>query len=180
MNPTSLPPFEVVCEQFYPLIHRTLNKYRIRWEREEYMQVGRIALWEAYRNYDPGRGPFAALAVPYVEGRILHALKRQYRLPQVPFSSFQQDDEERAIDWPDPLAEQAFNRCEWEELLETLTEGLSEREQIVVREHLVQGIPMTELAQRYGVSGDTVKTWKKRALRKMRGKVEKICPPLGR
>jgi len=174
MDHPDLPPFEVICEQYKPLIMRTLNRYQVKKDREDYLQVGRIALWEAYAKYDARRGPFAALAVRYVRGRVLKALKQRAKGAAVPFSCCRSAKSDEEIEWPDPEAEQSFHSCEWQELIDLFRGALSDREQIILTEHLLNGVPLAELALRHRVSVETVKTWKKRALKKMRA----VCPPL--
>ncbi|MDQ0338521.1 DNA-directed RNA polymerase [Caldalkalibacillus uzonensis] len=168
-EPATLPPFEHIYDQFQPLLYSTLKKYHIYRDREDILQVGRLALWEAYVNYDPRQGAFAAYATRYVRGRILNYLNRTHKQAMtVPFSAIRTEDEEQEVEWPDPASEELYQSCEWQELLAMVAQLLSPREQLIFQEHLLHDMSLSDLAAREQVSVHTVKTWKKRALKKIR------------
>lgn len=59
---------------YMELVHTAVNRFRPRAdERDDYTQVGAIALIGAVERFDPSRGkPFASLAIPTIEGKIKH------------------------------------------------------------------------------------------------------------
>lgn len=169
-----LPPFEEVCAQFQPLFLNMLKKYGREPIREDLLQAGRMGLWEAYCKYDPAKGPFPSFAARYVRGRILQELHRQWGLGEVPMSTLVREEEEReAPAFPDPQSGERFSQVETLDLAERLGQMLSPRERIILEEHLLLGESLADLARRHGVSVETAKTWKKRAVKKMRA----ACPP---
>lgn len=172
---SDLPPFEEICNQFQPLLLNVLKRYGQAPFREDLLQAGRMGLWEAYCKYDPARGSFPSFAARYVRGRMLQELTRQCRFRDVPLSALAREDEKREeLPLPDPRSGEAFDRVELGELATLLGRSLSPRERIILEEHILAGVPLADLARRYGVSAETVKTWKKRAVKKMRA----ACPPL--
>lgn len=177
MSGQELACFEEVYEQYQPLIYGTLKKYAIYQHQEELLQEARLALWEAYAQFDPKRGPFAAYASKYVRGRVLRQLTIQNRHKHCyAFSQLVNEDEAGEWEWPDEEAEAAYLSCELAELLEEAAKRLSRRESLILKEHLIGDRPLQELAQREQVSIETVKTWKKRALKKLRAS---LSPYLG-
>ncbi|GGK28865.1 hypothetical protein GCM10010965_22140 [Caldalkalibacillus thermarum] len=169
MKQPPFPPFEEIYEQFQPLLYGTLKKFHIYQDREDVLQVGRLALWEAYLNYDPRQGPFAPYATRYVRGRILNYLNKEGKQSAVvPFSAIRTEDGEQEVEWRDETAVCPGEQFMWQELLAVMEGPLSPRERLILHEHLVNAVPLSELARRENVSIHTVKTWKKRALKKMR------------
>ncbi|MCM3322732.1 MULTISPECIES: sigma-70 family RNA polymerase sigma factor [Cytobacillus] len=69
--------FEVVLKSYEPMIFKIMRSLGIYREKEEYYQVGVIALWEAWERYDEGLGkPFISYAYACVRGKLLNELKR--------------------------------------------------------------------------------------------------------
>lgn len=164
-----LPPFEQIYREYHPLLYRTIKRLNAYQAREDLLQVGRLALWEAYRHYDPSRGPFPALAQVYVRGRMLNSLAQLSRWDSpLPFSSLSHDEEKRPWDRADPKAQGAFEQSELRLLLEEVWPQLSPREQLVITHQYWLDRPLAELAAQEQVSIHTVKTWRKMALQKIR------------
>lgn len=161
--------FTEVYEQYQPLIYGTLKKYSIYKNQEDALQEARLALWEAYANYDPRRGDFSAFAAKYVRGRVMSYLTKQNKHKHTySFSQLGAEDQEGEIDWKDPLAAEAYLSCELPDILKHAYAPLSAREKIILIEHILHERPLREIAQRESVSLETAKTWKKRALKKLR------------
>jgi RNA polymerase sigma-B factor len=56
-------------------------------EREDLEQVARLALWQAWRRFDPARGcRFSTFALPTVQGELLHYLRDQGPAVRIPRS----------------------------------------------------------------------------------------------
>lgn len=161
--------FEEVYEQYQPLLYGTLKRYAIYANQEDMLQEARLALWEAYIKFKPERGDFSAYAAKYVRGRVLRWLTKESRQNQTyTFSQLSPLEEDIELEWEDSRAEEAYLGCEWRELLSLASQGLSAREKLILEEHLLLERPLRELAEREQVSLETVKTWRKRALKKLR------------
>ncbi|UCZ52922.1 sigma-70 family RNA polymerase sigma factor [Bacillus shivajii] len=153
--------FEEVCESFMPLVYSLIKKWNLQRDYEEYEQVGRIALYEAWSKHDPEKGPFAAYAKSYVYGKIRHMITSKKRwgdhnVAMEPAdmtsiaTSVQESEEQRMMleDWLDRLE-------------------LKKRERQWAKEALIHGHKPKEIAEMYGVSINSVKYWRKQALKKL-------------
>lgn len=54
--------FDQVLEQYTPMIYSVMKKAKIYKNHEHYRHCATVALWEAWRKYDPTYGPFAPFA----------------------------------------------------------------------------------------------------------------------
>ncbi|NJP38353.1 sigma-70 family RNA polymerase sigma factor [Alkalicoccus luteus] len=150
--------FDDVLEQFTPMIKGCISRWRLYGELDEFEQIGRIALHEAWEKYDPESGPFAPLAKSYVYGRIQQELTRQNRRRE---RSVAMEHEHMLPDQQDT----AGLIC----LLSFIQSlPLSGREMEWLRLYVTEGSGPSEIAERLGVSVHTVKGWRKQALHKLR------------
>lgn len=69
--------FDQLLLQYEPLIHRVMNTLHVYRNKEEYYQVGLIALWEAERSFSEEKGAFLPYAYTVIRGRMLDFLKKQ-------------------------------------------------------------------------------------------------------
>ena len=152
--------FEKCCEEYMPIVKSLVRKWNLKWEQEDYIQIGRIALYDAWCKYDPKHGPFAPYAKSYVSGRLKKALCKQDRwrtqhvsiepviLSEMTPALRYDEDQILITDW--------LNRS-----------NLSDREKLWVKEALFHGYKPQEIAIIYGVNVETVKSWRKKALEKL-------------
>ncbi|WP_050179723.1 sigma-70 family RNA polymerase sigma factor [Domibacillus robiginosus] len=68
--------FEQLAKQYTPMIHRILQKLHIYKNKDEFVQVGMIALWEACERFDEAKGAFPPFAYSYIQGRIKSTLTK--------------------------------------------------------------------------------------------------------
>ncbi len=66
----------MLATQYTSMIHRFINKLHIYKNKEDYQQIGLIALWEAHTKFDNAKGAFPPYAYSYIQGRILNALTK--------------------------------------------------------------------------------------------------------
>ncbi|MGJ9383490.1 sigma-70 family RNA polymerase sigma factor [Salipaludibacillus sp. CF4.18] len=154
--------FEEICEQFMPMIYGLIRKWNLGMEKDEYIQTGRIALYEAWVRHDEQLGAFPAYAKSYVYGRIQQSLEKKERW-----------NSRHVATEPFIMSETSLLIVGKEEELLVLQDwlsrtSLSPREKEWVREALFYGIKPTEIAESRNVSVSTVKTWRKTALKKLR------------
>ncbi|MBM7097677.1 MULTISPECIES: sigma-70 family RNA polymerase sigma factor [Alteribacter] len=152
--------FEVVYEKYEPLIFSLLKKFRLHFDQEEYVQIARVALFHAWRRFDPDMGAFPAFAKRYIEGYLIRAIKKDRRL----------NDHCQLIE-PVLLEDVAphYKEESLQPVYEIMNEaGLSFRQKTWVEEAVIYECKPREIAARYKVSVDTVHTWRKGALKKLR------------
>jgi RNA polymerase sigma factor (sigma-70 family) len=155
--------FDIVLDQFMPMVFGAVKRWNLYREKEEFEQIGRIALFEAWQVYDPESGDFAPLAKSYVYGRIRQELTRRERFQSRYFAM-----EPELLANSDSLS---FNNTEAAVLLKDWIEkaGLTPREKDWASAYILEDMKPTDIAACYGVSVTTVKSWRKAALKKLRG-----------
>ncbi|MBB5174550.1 sigma-70 family RNA polymerase sigma factor [Texcoconibacillus texcoconensis] len=152
--------FADVCESYMPLVKSLVKKWHLHSDPDEFMQLGRIALYEAWCNFDPDHGSFAAYAKSYVHGKIKNELTKQSLL-----------SERYVATEPVVLSEVAPAVTEEERIiLEDWIEraNLTERERTWLREAVLYDHHPRDIAARLGVDVEKVKGWRKQTLKKLR------------
>ncbi|WP_261132504.1 sigma-70 family RNA polymerase sigma factor [Bacillus sp. Marseille-Q3570] len=149
-------PFEKVLENFDPLIKTMIRRYSYSLEFDESYQIGRIALWEAYERFDPDKGAFPAYAQRYLSGRFLQMLNRKCVTMIHAEERTLEDNYTFVVPYLDDL------------IVNDYLQNLSERERLYVDEIILKQGSMKELARIEGVSYETVRSWRKKALDKLR------------
>ena len=150
-----LPNFESIVELYEPLIKKFLTKYHLLTEFDEYRQIAWIALWEAYSLYDPKKGAFPAYASAMIRGHLLTEIKRRkqycdrYTLTEhIQDGAVTTEGEPPVLDIP--------------------LSALSDRERQWFKAAILEGLSTKDIADYYGVSQDTVRSWKKSAVKKLK------------
>lgn len=154
--------FEVVLEQFEPMISAAIRKCRIYKNHEHYRQTARIALWQAWEKYDHEQGDFAPYAFTCIRGSLLDELKKQNRYETRYYP--EQDD---VIEFFTPSSTKADLSCVLEELLNNITK----EEQNLLIDFYIQGYSYEELAIKYNASVSALKKRRIRILQKVRNKI---------
>ncbi|GEL07232.1 sigma-70 family RNA polymerase sigma factor [Salisediminibacterium halotolerans] len=157
--------YEETLEQYMPMIYKTIKRWNLWRNEDQYVQIGRIALYEAWQKYDEVKGDFAPLAQVYIHGRIRQELERSDRwtsrnvaVEPVTMTETAPSEEDQALD----------------ELLMTdwlLSTKLSARERLWLTEYVLYNLKPSEIAKKHNVGTETVKSWRKQALKKCRANV---------
>lgn len=150
--------FEQVLAQYEPMISHAIRKLNIYRDHEQYRQVGRIALWQAWERFDTKKGDFTPFAYRSIRGAMLDELKRETRF------------EERfmpAIN--DVLIDRlgAEEKREYEGLLEVIGQ-LEPREKAFIQWSFVEQCSLAECAERAGISVAGVKKRRERMMKRLR------------
>ncbi|WP_100374114.1 sigma-70 family RNA polymerase sigma factor [Bacillus sp. FJAT-45037] len=157
--------FEEILSQYEPLIKGQLKKLNLYRSHDHFYQIGVCALWEAYLKYEEGRGSFAAFAMYTVRGHMLMELRRQRTYDE----RFVLQDQQVSTDFVVPApSEDVINEHDPLAELAPYLHLLSERERLWVREAIIYEKKLSEIAAEQGVSKNTVSSWRKTALKKMR------------
>jgi len=172
---------EQICRDFQPLVEAVARRY-YGVSFEDACQEGYVALLQAIRFFDPLRGvPFAGFARMKVHGDVRSAMRREWtHTERTAHTRMEREGDEGAegMTPEDKLAlrtwrahpDEQYESIEWRELLTHA--GLTRREAYSIQEG-AKGRSSTEIAKEMGVSPETVKTWRKRALRKIRKALER-------
>jgi DNA-directed RNA polymerase len=133
---------------------------------DEFYQIGCLALWDAYQNFNPEKGKFSTYAISYIRGRMMVALSKESRYS------------ERHTYTGDELLEvvpTTYENIPLEtEILESYLVNLSDREKTWVQEAILLQKKTAEIANQYNVSAHTVRAWRKTALQKLRNNAAQL------
>lgn len=145
------------------MIHKIIHSLHIYKDFDQYFQLGLIALWETTEKFDEKQGKFESLAYSMIRGRMLEQLKKESTYANRftvsdSFTDFERNDERSEI----PLEK---------EILLSYCTGLSEKEYTWVQETFIRQKTISDIAKKENVKVETVKTWRKRALQKIRNNV---------
>jgi RNA polymerase sigma factor (sigma-70 family) len=153
--------FAALTSEFTPMIHHIIRSLSIYKNKEEYFQVGLIALWESYGKYNEEYGQFSNYAFTVIKGKILNELKQhhKYETHTKPFDSF-------ILEIKDPFSmhEEAFSI----DNILTYTDGLTLNQQRWLLQTYLENKTVTEIAEVYQVTTAAVKSWRRSALNKLR------------
>jgi len=145
-------------KEYSYLVDLVLNKLRLFINRDEYRQIGLIALWQALENYDVQQGKPEPYLYTKIRFRLLTELRHKYREMEYEVQDEQLflfiNQEDKALQM----------RLEMAQLLDTL----NEEERQLIEFIYYRGYKARELANYLGISEDTVKRRKKRILNKLR------------
>ncbi|MFC0469172.1 sigma-70 family RNA polymerase sigma factor [Halalkalibacter kiskunsagensis] len=158
--------FEEVLKMYQSIIKKQFVTLRLYKDYDEFYQIGCIALWNAYQNFNPEKGNFSAYAISYIRGRMMSALSKESIYSERHY--YASDEMLEAV--PSHLDEVPLES----EFLEAYMTNLSEREKTWVYEAILLQKKSAEIANQYGVSPHTVRTWRKGALKKLRQNAKHI------
>ena len=151
------PDFDALCLSFSPLIKKTIRYVGLQQDYQEAYQGGLIALWEAWRDFDPQKGFFPPYAKAKITGKLrtLATKTYQHRERFVTFSIGEEPSQEIEPSWEAFSFD--FEKCK-----------LSGKEKLWIKEYIQEGFNTEEIASRYHVSTHTVRSWKKGVKRKLK------------
>ncbi|MFD0049107.1 sigma-70 family RNA polymerase sigma factor [Actinomycetes bacterium NPDC127524] len=152
--------FTALCSQYTPMIHSIIRQLSIYKNKEDYFQIGLIALWEAEEKFSAEKGSFLSFAYSMVKGRILNELKKEARFDsRFTPASAELLNEVSAV-FHDRLLE--------EEILLTYCESLTAKQASWVLLSFKDNLTIQEIAEITGSSASAVKSWRKSALNKIK------------
>lgn len=156
--------FSKLADQYSPMIYKIISSLSIYKNKEEFFQIGLIALWEARTKFDPVKGSFLNFAYLMVKGRMLNELRKEHhydsRNTSFEIESF---DKLLARDEPFPI-----------ENLQSYCEGLTGNQARWLILTFQEERTQSEIASQLGVSVAAVKSWRKTALKKLRKKADEF------
>lgn len=154
--------FEEMAESYQPLIKKMIKHYSGGMTYDEAYQLGLIALWEASASFDPERGYFPAYAKFHLTRTFLTSIRKR----QLDVERYVSNDNLIAAapaassDHEDFLVETEVTRCR---------RCLTPREYTWLYLTVVKGLTPNDIANELSVSPHTVRSWKKSAIKKLRG-----------
>lgn len=161
--------FEQCLQQFEPMISATMRKLNVYRDFEQFRQVGRIALWQAWERFDQEKGAFAPYASRSIWGAMLDYMKSENR-----FSDYMiQTENEQLLDYIDLHGEVFSENSDerWDDI-EDVFPQLSKQDRLLVKWLYFDKLTQKECATRIGISVPGVKKRRERILLEMRSLIE--------
>lgn len=157
-----MPNFDETVAQFTPMIHHVMKTLHIYKDKDEFIQIGKIALWQAQQKFDKSKGLFSNYAYAYMKGEMRKAMTK---INQTEERHVYPDD----LFWEARVDEQEEKSLELEVLL-SYTEGLSLKEKNWLIYTFYHHMTMKEIAAQESVSLSAVKKWRKQAIEKLKSR----------
>jgi RNA polymerase sigma factor (sigma-70 family) len=155
--------FELLVAQYEKMIHSIIHSLHIYKNKDEYFQIGLIALWQASENFDLNKGSFSGYAFLMIKGKILSALHKDKLL------------EERQVYGKDEILDLVGDPHCVDPLEVTLLNSyctnLTEKEKKWFLYTTVNRFKIKEIAEREKVSVSAVKQWRAGAREKIARKM---------
>ncbi|WP_052659477.1 sigma-70 family RNA polymerase sigma factor [Bacillus alveayuensis] len=152
--------FEELVTTYHPMIISIIKKLHITKEVDEYYQIGLIALWEAYKEFQNEKGSLSSFIYKKIYWKIVSHLRKQLNTKA---SECSLTDEMTEI-----FAAPAIQREFSEKQLETMFKDLSPYQRKWLISYIFKGKSLKEIASEEGVSVGAVKQWRVKAIRKLR------------
>lgn len=154
--------FEVLTEDYTPMIHKIINTLNIYKDRDMYFHIGMIGLWEAYQRFNIEKGSFTAFAYSTIRGKILTELAHERRFTdrhslEGESLPFEREDEGSLLPLEKELIDTYCTEC-----------NLTPNQRKWIAYAVFHQLKVSEIAKLEGVPLTTVKTWRRGALEKLR------------
>lgn len=151
--------------EFEYLILRVIAKYKLFQEKENYMQVGRLAIWKAVKEFDQTRGNFEMYAYMMIKYAIVREFQGKLKVTQHETST---EDEKLSYlsDTATKLAPHQMERPEWYYHL------FSEHQRIIELLYY-EGYSIKDAAKLEGISYDAMKKRRAKMLKNARALLQK-------
>ncbi|WP_332236946.1 sigma-70 family RNA polymerase sigma factor [Sporolactobacillus sp. KGMB 08714] len=171
--------FERLLKKYEPMIISTVRRYAAGYarhiqgaaDREDLMQIARIAFWEANCLFDPakvGRDKtpehvFIAFAAATMCGRLSDRLRKVSKLTsrETPIIN------EETVDYPDSDSSSRSTEKQLHDLVDGFLSLLSPRERQYLHLSLFKDWDTRQIAEAARVSEHTVRSWKKTLRKKL-------------
>lgn len=155
--------FEDVLEQYAPMISAVMRKANIYKNKDYFRQCARIALWQAWKNYDATLGSFA----PYAYRTMLTTMYKEIHRDNRHTERFTAVDK----DILNHFAQYQQLKNEWHQdfpQLDNLLSQLTTAEHQLLIDLYVHQLSYAELSERDGVSIYALQKRRNRLLKRLR------------
>lgn len=154
-------PFEILEEEFKPLVLTVMKSLSLYRELDTFYQIGLIGLWEASTRFVPEKGvQFSTFAYTTIRGKLLDQLKRERR-----YTEFHQAiGEEHTSTLIDNHIDQPFE----DEWINVYSKQLTTNQLKWLKGRIIEDKSNQEIATEHNVTVEAVKSWAKSAKKKLR------------
>jgi RNA polymerase sigma factor (sigma-70 family) len=149
--------FENIAEQYVPLVHHMIKRLNIYKDKDEFIQIGLIALWDASRAFDPAKGQFMSYAFMTIKGRMLSHIQKTNKIHGRETS--------KEVDLEDTIQDEIMT-LEWL-VPKAFLDSLTPNQFCWLINHIQHGKTTAEIAKDYHTTTASVKSWKRSTVKKL-------------
>ncbi|WP_269410330.1 sigma-70 family RNA polymerase sigma factor [Lentibacillus daqui] len=165
--------FEEIFKQNERRIHYHIHRLHIQDPHNEFFVEGLYAMWCAYKKYKPDQGVMSTYFNFTIRNRLIDMLRKKKRENQHQETFVQHEklkidngnrDCKTNLPIPDTTGIEVQDEAFWKKMRGMLTDNQSKW----VKYHVIEGLPLAEIAEQEGVTVDAVKSWGKTARKKLK------------
>lgn len=159
--------FNTICELYEPMITKVLRKAKVYKDHEHYRQCARIALWNAWKSYDPTRGDFAPYAYWTMLTSIYKEIEKdnQYKERNIAY------DKDKLVNLSHYVQVKEETMNEFETLKDVLS-CLAEADYKLMKALYIFGATYDEIAATNHMSASSLRKRRQRIVEKIRDMLE--------
>ena len=158
--------FNEIVEKYSQMIYSIIHKLHIQQNEEEFYQEGLIALWYAWTRYEESKANFSTYAYWTVRGMLLNLIKEDRRFHETHCAWTPEMEE--VIPCKNDSVSSVHERIQE---IECYVLTFSEKQRIWLKEYVVNGKKLEEIAEKYGTTVAAVKSWRRSAIQNIRQNV---------
>lgn len=168
--------FEEVFRQNENRIYYHLQKLGIKDYHNEFYVEGMYAMWIAYKKYQPDKGPLSTYFNYHIRNHLIDTLRQRTR-QQENFEKLTIEKYKtvyhgnRHGDTKMPIVDSSGIDLEDEKYWRSISSCLSGKQRKWLYYHIIQNMPLFEIAEMENTSVEAVKSWGKEARRKLRARM---------
>lgn len=155
--------FEEILEQYEPMISSIIRKLNIYKNYDSFRQTARIALWQAWLNFDEAKGKFSNYAYTTIKTTLLKEMTKENRYSYVQIA-WERDDLTNAAHH----YQMKNNTVQEVVLFEEIEELLTDDELALLLDLYFFGYSYEALAEKHGIAISTLKKRRQRLMEKIR------------
>lgn len=155
--------FEEILEQYEPMISSIIRKLNIYKNYDSFRQTARIALWQAWLNFDEAKGKFSNYAYTTIKTTLLKEMTKDNKYSEVQIA-MEKDDLTHAAHY----YQMKHNTVQDVKLFEEIQQILTGEEYELLIELYIFGYSYRTLAEKHGIPITTLKKRRQRLMEKIR------------
>lgn len=154
--------FEQIHRQYEPMIFYIIKKLSIYQNKDEFYQIGCIALWEASRRFDHRKGEFKAYAYSYIIGKMKSVLTKERNLEEKSQLLTKSLHDQLKVSDDD------FRKILTDSFLSSVSKNLTLNQKRWLISYCLYGKTPSDIAKDEGIAVSKVKAWRRDALVKLK------------
>lgn len=166
--------FETILAQNMRRIHYQIHKLNLQDPEQELFQEGIIAMWNAYKRYDPDKGPMATYFNYTIRNRLIDLIRQNQRY-QARQTKYIQQQQHTHYDNNQHHEKTSSSRAPLSKLLldnptiyEKFKSRLTHNQWKWLYYAVINEMPLKEIAIQENTTVEAVKSWGKQVRRKLR------------